>query len=179
MGMRFQPTPQCEPSQIIIHVRMLDKENVQQQEALGIVGVNLVHGALYFKGEHDFIVSLKDNLTCERVEVDMIKFSGPAFTHIDNRLMSLELVQHGLTSAAMFTAQGEVVQAAEVLYKKSHPRRAGQLPPGDERHHRHAGSRAGAVRAGAEGAGEGGHRAHGDDVEKPHDRRRASITRIS
>ena len=119
MGMRFQPTPQSEPSQIIIHVRMLDKENLQQQEALGIVGVNLVHGALYFGGEHEFILSLKDSLTSERIEVDMIKFSGPAFDYIDNRLMSLELVQHGLTSAAMFTAQGEVVQAAELLYKKS------------------------------------------------------------
>ncbi len=118
MGMRFQPTPQSEPSQIIIHVRMLDRENLQQQEALGMVGVNLVYGALYFETEHDFILSLKDNIGPDRLEVDMIKFSGPAFTHVDNRLMSLELVQHGLTSAAMFTAQGEVVQAAEVLYKK-------------------------------------------------------------
>ena len=48
----------------------------------------------------------------------MIKFSGPSFQQVDNRLMALQLVQHGLTSAAMFTADGEVVQAAEVLYKK-------------------------------------------------------------
>jgi hypothetical protein len=48
----------------------------------------------------------------------MIKFSGPAFQMVDNRLMALELVRHGLTSAAMFTADGEVVQASEVLYKK-------------------------------------------------------------
>jgi hypothetical protein len=48
----------------------------------------------------------------------MIKFSGPAFLKVDNRLMSLQLVQQGLTNAAMFTASGEVVQAAEILYKK-------------------------------------------------------------
>ena len=32
--------------------------------------------------------------------------------------MSLELVRQGLANSAMFTANGEVVQAAEVLYKK-------------------------------------------------------------
>jgi hypothetical protein len=32
--------------------------------------------------------------------------------------MSLELVQQGLAKAAMFTADGEVVQASEVLYKR-------------------------------------------------------------
>ena len=119
MGVRFQTTPRSEPSQVIIHVRMLDREAVQQQEALGAMGVNLIYGALYFY--HDpiaFIRSLMDNLTADRVEVDMIKFSGPEFERIDNRLMSLELVNQGLAYAALFTADGEVVQASEVLYKK-------------------------------------------------------------
>ena len=120
MGVRFQAEPMEEPSQMIIHVRMLDKENLQQQEALGVMGVNLVYGALYLHDNlGEFVGSLKDRLTSERVEVDMIKFSGPAFQSVDNRLMSLQLVQHGLTNAAMFTADGEVVQAAEVLYKKA------------------------------------------------------------
>lgn len=120
MGIRFQTAPRSEPSQIIMHVRMWDRENVQQQEALGILGVNLVHGALYL---HDdlpkFLRSLIDNLTTERVEVDVLKVSGPAFNGIDNRLISMHLVQLGLTNAAMFTAEGEVVQPAELLYKKS------------------------------------------------------------
>jgi hypothetical protein len=55
----------------------------------------------------------------ERIEVDMIKFSGPAFAGVDNRLMSLQLVSQGLTDAVMFTADGESVQPAEVFYKKS------------------------------------------------------------
>src|SRR5438105_537601 len=108
MGIRFQSQPLTEPSEILIHVRMLDKENLQQQEALGIMGVNIIFGALYL--HHDpsaLITSLLDNLTNERVEVDMIKFSGSVFPKIDNRLMSLELVQQGLANAAMFTADGE------------------------------------------------------------------------
>jgi hypothetical protein len=119
MGMRFQAEPGAEPSQIILHVRMLDKENLLQQEALGIIGVNLVHGAFYHvQAPETFIESLLDDLTPERIEVDMIEFSGSAFGQIDNRLMSLQLVQRGLTRAAMFTANGEVVNAAEMLYKK-------------------------------------------------------------
>jgi hypothetical protein len=51
--------------------------------------------------------------------VDMIEFSGPDFENVDNRLMSLKLVQNGLSNAAMFTATGEVVQPSEALYKKS------------------------------------------------------------
>ena len=119
MGVRFQTQPLGEPSQILIHVRMLDHENVQQQEALGIMGVNVIFGALYHHNDpRTLIESLMDNLSSDRVEVDMIKFSGQAFEKVDNRLMSLELVRQGLSNAAMFTADGEVVQPAEVLYKK-------------------------------------------------------------
>src|SRR5204862_4108563 len=100
-------------------VRMLDKENVRQQETLGIIGVNLIHGTFYQYREPALLIrSLLDDLTWERVEVDMIRFSGPAFAGVDNRLMALELVRHGLTEEAMFTATGEAVQWAEALYKK-------------------------------------------------------------
>jgi hypothetical protein len=119
MGVRFQAEPRGEPSQIIMHVRMWDKENLQQQEALGVLGVNLVYGALYHHDDINLLLkTLLDDLTTDRVEADMIKFSGPAFKSVDNRLVTLRLVQDGLTNAAMFTADGEVVQAAEVLYKK-------------------------------------------------------------
>jgi hypothetical protein len=119
MGIRFQHEFGSEPSEILIHVRMLDKENVRQQEALGIIGVNLLYGAFYLHDDPGALIrSLLDHLTWERVEVDMIHFAGPAFSEVDNRLMALELVRHGLTEAAMFTARGEPVQWAEVLYKK-------------------------------------------------------------
>jgi hypothetical protein len=119
LGIRFQTEPRGETSEIFIHVRMLDKENVRQQEALGIMGVNLVYGAFYWHQEPETLIrSLLDDLTWERVEVDLIRLAGPAFAQVDNRLMALQLVQQGLTEAAMFTAQGDAVQWAEVLYKK-------------------------------------------------------------
>jgi len=119
MGVRFQTAPKAPPSQIIIHVRMLDRENLLQQEALGVIGVNFIHAALYLHPDPAKVVAaFMDNLTTERIEVDMIKFDGPAFAGVDNRVMSLQLVQQGLTEATMFTADGEVVQAAEVLHRK-------------------------------------------------------------
>ena len=119
LGVRFQPTPGAEPSQIIIHVRMLDEANVDQQEALGVIGVNLLYGAFYHSQPERLISSLQENLTPGRIQVDLIKFSGPAYINIDNRLMSLQLVSQGLTDAVMFTADGEIVQPSEIIYKKA------------------------------------------------------------
>lgn len=120
MGISFQHRPKADPSQIIIHVRMLDSENVQQQEALGIMGVNLIYGAmLLYRQPEKLIISLMDELSAARIEVDTIRFDGPAFPRVDNRLMSLQLVQNGLSDAAMFKANGEVVQPSELLYKQS------------------------------------------------------------
>src|SRR6516225_3278255 len=117
LGVKFQAVPGADPSEIYIHLRMLDKEHVRQQEALGVIGVNLLHGTFYSHQQPDALIrSLLDSLTWERVEVDMIRFAGPAFTGLDNRLMALQLVREGLTEAAMFTAQGEAIQWAEVLY---------------------------------------------------------------
>jgi hypothetical protein len=119
LGVRFQNQPSGEPSQIIIHVRMLDEANVDQQEALGVIGVNLLYGAFYQPQPERLISSLQENLAAGRIQVDLIKFSGPAFAAIDNRLMSLQLVSQGLTDAVMFTADGEMVQPSDVLYKKA------------------------------------------------------------
>ena len=119
LGVRFQNEPRGEPSQIVIHVRMLDEGNVDQQEALGIIGVNLLFGAFYHQQPEKLIASLHENLAPNRMQVDLIKFSGPAYANVDNRLMSLQLVSQGLTDAVIFTADGEMVQAADILYKKS------------------------------------------------------------
>jgi hypothetical protein len=119
LGIKFQTHSHSEPSTIIIHVRMLDKDGVHQQETLGIIGVNLIHGAFYQHTEPvKLIGSLMDGLDSQRVEVDLIKLSGPAFTGVDNRLMALQLVQQWLTEAAMFTADGEAVIPGELLWKK-------------------------------------------------------------
>ena len=119
MGIRFQKQPRTEPNEIIIHVRMLDARNLQQQEAIGIVGVNLIHGA-YFLTENPeaLVASLVDDLAPGRIEVDMIRFTGPDFADVDDRIMALQLVTQNLTNAALFRATGEIVNAADALYKK-------------------------------------------------------------
>ena len=120
LGVRFQAHPREAPSEVIIHAHLLDREVAHERDALGALGVNLIHGAFYLQGSPERLISsLLDDLSPERVEVDMVKFSGPAFAGVDNRLMTLQLVEHGLTDAAMFTAAGEVVQPSEVLYKQA------------------------------------------------------------
>jgi hypothetical protein len=118
MGIRFQPTPGAPPSQIILHVSLLDRETVLQQEAIGILGVNLIHSALYDADPAAAVRQLLDDLSRERIDVDLIDFSGPGFAHVDNRVMSLELVHCGLSDAAMFMVDGQVVQPADVFYKR-------------------------------------------------------------
>jgi len=119
MGVKFQAHPRDEDSEIILHVRLLDHENSLQQEALGIVGVNLLFGAFTLHHKPELLVeSLLDNLTTERVEIDMIEFKGIEFRHVDNRVMSLKLVQLGLSDAAMFGPSGDVLQPSEILRKK-------------------------------------------------------------
>ncbi|MCX7916242.1 MAG: TonB-dependent receptor, partial [Verrucomicrobiae bacterium] len=107
MGVRFQHTPGAAPSEIILHVWMRDPEAVREQEAIGVLGVNLLHGAFYRRANpSDLIAGLLDNLMRERIEIDLIRFDGPAFAGVDNRLMSLQLVEQGFTDATMFTAHG-------------------------------------------------------------------------
>ncbi|MDX2170039.1 MAG: TonB-dependent receptor [Deltaproteobacteria bacterium] len=119
LGITFQSHPRDADSQIILHLNLLDREKEAQQEALGIVGVNLIYAACFlFHEPEEVIESLLDGLTVDRIEIDMIEFTGIEFRHVDNRVMSLTLVQLGLTGAAMFAADGAVLQPSEVLYKK-------------------------------------------------------------
>jgi hypothetical protein len=120
LGIRFQAAPLSAPSAIVLHVRMRDKDSVLQQQALGIVGVNLIYGALYLRSDpRQLIESLHDNLGTDRIEVDMLRFSGHCFETIDNRLMALHLVECKLTNAVMFGPHGEVLQPSEILHKKA------------------------------------------------------------
>ncbi|HEX6277691.1 MAG TPA: hypothetical protein VFZ53_31835, partial [Polyangiaceae bacterium] len=119
MGVKFQAHPRDEASQILVHVRMLDNDNAAQAEALGIVGVNLLYGAFFMAHQPvKLIESLLDNLSTDRIEIDMIEFSGIEFRTVDNRAASLKLVQLGLSGAAMFGPNGDVLQPSEVLYKR-------------------------------------------------------------
>ena len=119
LGIRYQTAPHSEPAQIIVHARMWDRDNAHQQEALGILGVNLIYGAFYLHAQpEELIAALMDDLTRDRLEIDLIRFSGPAFARVDDRLMSLQLVQQRLTNAAVFTAAGEAVEPAELVHRQ-------------------------------------------------------------
>lgn len=120
MGVKFQSHPRDDPSQIVLHVRMLDEDAAGQQEALGVVGVNLLHAAFFEHHEPERMVeSLLDRLTTGRIEIDMIELKGIEFRAVDNRLMALKLVQVGLSGAAMFGPDRAVLQPSEVLRKKA------------------------------------------------------------
>ena len=114
MGIKFQSRVNDQPSQIVMHVRMLDAEASLQQEALGIVGVNLCYGAFFLSHvPEQLIESLLDKLTTGRVEIDLFELS------VDNRIMALKLVQLGLSGAAMFGANREVLQPSDALHRKA------------------------------------------------------------
>lgn len=119
LGIRFQDAPGSEVSEVVIHVRMLDPQNVLQQDALGIIGINLVYAALFlYRYPEAFIRSLLDHLDNSRIEVNFIHFSGKVFKDVDNRLQNLQLLKENMTSAIMFDEGGEVVLPADHLYKK-------------------------------------------------------------
>jgi len=119
MGLRFQLRPEAEPNDCIIHVKMHDNDPIQQQLALGIVGVNMIYACAYYSEPEQILMSLMDGLSTRRIEIDMFRITGPDFKHVDNRLMALKLVKNGLTRAAMFGPDGEVMQPSDELYKKN------------------------------------------------------------
>jgi hypothetical protein len=119
LGLRFQLKPNSAPNDLIIHVRMKDTDNVLQQQALGVIGVNMIYACYYYNHSPEtMLLSLMDDLATDRIEIDTIRFDGPDFQTVDNRLMSLYLVKHGFTNAALFGPDGKVMQPAEAFYKK-------------------------------------------------------------
>lgn len=120
MGIRFQHEPGAKPSEVILHCNMFDNSALQQQDAVGAIGVNLIYSAFYHNTDsRTFVSTLMDNVSRARIEIDMVKIHGPAFDTIDNRLIDLELVKQGFTDAVMFSAEGNVISLSENLYKKN------------------------------------------------------------
>ena len=120
MGIRFQTDSQQEYSEIQMHVRFHLIDAKAQQEALGIMGVNLIYGAYYKHNKpRSLIKYLYDHIDPHAIEIDTINFSGPLFENVDNRLLSLDLVKNGMTQAVMFGPDGKNILPAAVLYKKN------------------------------------------------------------
>lgn len=120
VGLRFQLDEKEDYNEIVFHVKFNENDATLQQETLGGLGVNLIYGAFnYSDNPRRLIESLYDDISTDNVEIDMIDFSGPAFTYVDNRLMSLQLVKNGMTDAVIFNPQGNNMLPADILYKKN------------------------------------------------------------
>lgn len=119
LGIRFRLKPDGEPNDLVIHAKMLDNDNQLQQQAIGILGVNLIYACYRYNDDPEVMLqSLLDSLQ-GRITIDMVRLTGPDFEEVDNRLLSLKLVQHGLSEIAMFGPDGKNVHASEFLYKKN------------------------------------------------------------
>jgi hypothetical protein len=119
LGIRFQTRPRGPTNDILVHVRMKDRTRLLQQEALGILGINLLH--LSHKppqSRQEIVEKLIQTITIERVELNLIRFNGPDFKHIDNRLLNLETVKQGLTEAVLFDADGTISNPSDSLFKR-------------------------------------------------------------
>jgi hypothetical protein len=119
LGVRFQTSPDSLPNDLVIHVKMLDNDNRLQQQAVGILGVNLIYACFFQSHDMDLMLkSLNDGLK-NRVMIDLIRLNGESFKNIDNRALSFKLVKHGLSDVAMFDASGTNIHPSEFLYKKN------------------------------------------------------------
>lgn len=120
LGLRFQQEPGLAPNEIILHVNLRDKTNVQQQEAVGILGVNLLYAAYHALGSgEEFVASIFEELSLHRVEIDQFEWNGKAFDTWNRNAMHAWLVGGGYAEAIAFSADGELVPPNEFLYKRA------------------------------------------------------------
>jgi len=118
VGLRFQSQPGGPPNDVLLHINMRDPANVLQQEAIGILGVDLIYAAFYeLQTEESFLAGLAQ--VKERIEIDYVDFRGPAFERWDRRTLLAHLVSAGFAEAAFFPAKGPAVPPTEALYKKA------------------------------------------------------------
>lgn len=119
LGLRFQLRPDGPTNDCVIHILLHDNNNLLQQQAIGIIGVNMIYGCYYHADNpEELVYSLMDNLDISRIQVDMFSLTGPDFQKHDNRLLNLKLVKKGMSKTVMFCSNGRMEQAAEVLYKR-------------------------------------------------------------
>ena len=120
VGIKFQLNLEKEANEVILHIKMHDNSHHGQREALGILGVNLIHACYNHNDDiNDFLEALSYRLPRDRMEIDMLNISGPDFEEVDNRIIALNLVKNGLTDATMFNQAGQVLQPSTALYKKN------------------------------------------------------------
>ena len=118
LGIRFQLEPGSAANDLVLHVKMLDNDTQLQQQAVGILGVNLIYACFNYHDDPETLIhSLMDHLH-DRISIDMVRLTGPDFEELDNRLLALWLVKHKMTDVAMFGPDKQNVHGSEFLYKK-------------------------------------------------------------
>jgi hypothetical protein len=135
VGLRFQLQPNGPPNDVLLHINMRDPSNVLQQEAIGILGVNLIYAAFYeLQTEESFLAGLAEDVIKERIEIDYVDLRGPAFAGWDRRTLLVHLVSGGFAEAVFFPSQGPPVPPTEALYKKALVLAPGYFGHGDPSH---------------------------------------------
>jgi hypothetical protein len=124
MGFRFQAEPHAPPNEVILHVNLLDPSNLQQQAAVGILGVNLIYASFHERMDPEtFLKGLAHGVAPDRLEIDYIELRGPVFDGTkdriwDNRAVHARLVLDGLSEGVVFPA-GDLLPPTDVFHKKS------------------------------------------------------------
>jgi hypothetical protein len=120
IGLRFQLQPGGTPNDILLHINMRDPSNILQQQAIGILGVNLIYAAFYeVQIKDSFLESVAQDVVAERIEIDYLDLRGPAFESWDRRALLVDLVLAGFAESVFFSSKGSAVPPTEVLYKKA------------------------------------------------------------
>jgi hypothetical protein len=120
IGLRFQLQPSGPPNDVLLHIDMRDSSNVLQQQAIGILGVNLIYAAFYeVQIKESFLEGLAQDVVAERIEIDYVDLRGSAFESWDRRALLVHLVRAGLAEAVFFPSKGSSVPPTEVLHKKA------------------------------------------------------------
>jgi hypothetical protein len=127
LGVRFQAEQDGQPNQILLHINLGDPTAQLQQQAIGTLGVNLIYAAYHQRSSPaDFLAGLFDDLSIERLEIDVLELSGPVFAGADSRLWCLDLLRTGMCHALVFNSNGDsngdskaqVVEGATPLHKR-------------------------------------------------------------
>jgi hypothetical protein len=129
VGLRFQLQPGGPPNDIILHVNLRDTSNLIEQEAIGILGVNLIYAAFFqLEPKESFFENIAQDVE-KRIEIDYAEVRGAAFEGWDQRTILAYLVTSGLAEAVCFPCSGPPVPPIDVLHKK-----ATVLAPGSFEH---------------------------------------------
>ena len=119
IGLRYQTEPGGEPNDLILHVNMCDRTNIRQQEALGILGVNLIYSIFHTDDYNaELLTHLFEELSPGRLEIDLVETEGPAFADASPLEIGLTLVRNGLSQAVLFDPDGKLAAPNEVIRKR-------------------------------------------------------------